>query len=264
MIDNDTQGKIDTALSTLRTVIQQAVRDEQLIDRLTKLGNDEALSNWIQAKIVEASPFWVAFIEVDRFKSVNDAFGYDAADELLRRIAEQIRNGARNFFMRPGLPFRAHGDEFFIGGLGDGTGVDCALEQIRSSVGALRVSSPSENDPSRFMSCTVSAGWATSVDCMSTGDLNERRLRGFLEAAVAEAKIARDRVVRYDPSHAKNQMRNGRTDCMQCQSKLDLRVPAMDLQEGSLICPNCGASLERPVGLRPSHIPQALSSVQGT
>lgn len=254
MIDNDTQGKIDTALAALRTVVQQAVRDEQLIDRLTKLGNDEALSNWIQAQIVEGDPFWIAFIEVDRFKSVNDAFGYDAADELLRRIAEQIRNGARNFFLRPGLPFRAHGDEFYISGLGDDEGVDGALEQVRRTIEALRVISPSE--PSRFMRCTVSAGWATSADCKIDGDLTERRLRGLLEIAVAEAKIERNQVVHYDPGFAKNHMRNGRTDCMRCQSKLDLRVPAMDPQDGDLICPNCGARLERPVGLRPSHVSQ--------
>lgn len=241
--------EIEVALDHLREVVQRTVRAEQLVDQLTKLNNDDALNEWIQSQTDVADDFWLAFIEVDRFKSVNDEFGYDDADELLRRIAEQLKNAAANFFLSPARAFRAHGDEFFIGGAGNGEGVAEALDQIRTSIGALRVKAESMPKPMR---CTVSVGWATSVDAQGSGkDLTQRSLRGLLETAVAEAKRERNRVLRYDPSMEKSATREGRADCGACRSQFTLIVAIEDKHTESLRCPNCGNEIERPVSLRP-------------
>ena len=92
-----THPHIEAALEQLRGVIRSTVRAEQLVDQLTKLSNDDALNEWIQQQLVSAANFWLAFVEVDRFKSVNDEFGYDDADELLRQIAGQLTNAATSF-----------------------------------------------------------------------------------------------------------------------------------------------------------------------
>jgi len=105
--DHGAHPEIEQALEQLRAVIRRTVRAEQLIDQLTKLANDDALNEWIQSQIEQGSAFWLAFIEVDRFKSVNDEFGYDDADELLRRVAVQLKNAAVNFFIMPATAFRA-------------------------------------------------------------------------------------------------------------------------------------------------------------
>jgi diguanylate cyclase (GGDEF)-like protein len=246
------QQRIDEALAGLKGLLEQAVREEQLIDRLTKLGNDEALIEWIQGCLDVGGPFWLAFIEVDRFKSVNDEFGYDAADELLRRIAEQLRNGASNYFGSAATPFRAHGDEFFLGGSGVEGEVGEALEQIRSSIAALRVPSPTQPNGG-LMRCTVSVGWASNQDVLAAGleVLTVRELRGALESTVGVAKIRRDVVVRYSADVQKTPMRSGRADCPTCGTKFDLRIPVGDNRFDDLVCPNCGGAVARPPGLHP-------------
>jgi diguanylate cyclase (GGDEF)-like protein len=239
---------IEAALEQLRGAIRRTVRAEQLVDQLTKLSNDDALNEWIQVQIEAGNEFWLAFVEVDRFKSVNDEFGYDDADELLRRIAGQLENAATSFFTPQATPFRAHGDEFFIGGPGDGADVSAALDQIRTSIAALRVKAESNPKP---MSCTVSIGWATSLDAQtSTQDLTKRSLRGTLETAVAEAKRARNCVVRYEPSMEKRGARGGRADCGACSAKFTVSIAIGDPGVDKLYCPSCGDRVERPVSLR--------------
>ncbi len=251
MTERRAQEEIQEVLGRLRGLVEQAVREEQLIDRLTTLGNDEALNEWIQSNLHDNKPFWLAFIEVDRFKAVNDEFGYDAADELLRKVAEQLRSGV-SYFDGPTTPFRAHGDEFFLGGVGDAEGVGDALEQIRRGISSLRVRPPDRRDAPGRMRCTVSVGWATDSDGKASAEvLGVRELRGALESAVAEAKNRRDCVVRFAPHMLKAAFRADRTDCGACRTKLDIRVPHADLRVGPLTCPNCGTELTRSPALLP-------------
>lgn len=248
-LEQQTHPEIEAALEQLRGVIRRTVRAEQLVDQLTKLSNDDALNEWIQSHIEAGDDFWLAFVEVDRFKSVNDEFGYDDADELLRRIAGQLKNAATNFFTPQATPFRAHGDEFFVGGPGDGADVSAALDQIRTSITTLRVKAESKPSP---MSCTVSIGWATSHDAQTSGkDLTKRSLRGILETAVAEAKRERNRVLRYDLSMEKRSAREGRADCGACRAKFTVSIAIEDPRVDELHCPSCGNRVERPVSLRP-------------
>lgn len=52
--------------------IDQRVRAEQLCDQLTRLPNEPALFAAIDDPIDRDQPFWLAFIEVDRFEWIND------------------------------------------------------------------------------------------------------------------------------------------------------------------------------------------------
>jgi diguanylate cyclase (GGDEF)-like protein len=241
------QGEIEAALEGLRAAVRKAVRAEQLVDRLTHLGNDEALGEWLQDQIDRGAEFWLAFIEVDRFKNINDEFGYELADQLLLRIADQLRNGATNFFASQATPFRAHGDEFYLGGPGLGDGVHEALDQIRGAIGAVRVVDRGHTKPMR---CTVSVGWVTSVEVQNSELLTGRSVRTLLDATVADAKRDRNCVRRYDPAMRKAQLRDGRADCGACGAKFTVTVPITDTRAGPLVCPNCGESVERPSSLR--------------
>jgi diguanylate cyclase (GGDEF)-like protein len=247
-LEPPTHPEIEAALEQLRVTIRRTVRAEQLVDQLTKLSNDDALNEWIQSQIEVGNDFWLAFVEVDRFKSVNDEFGYDDADVLLCRIAGQLKNAATNFFTTQATPFRAHGDEFFVGGPGDGAGVPEALEQIRTSMASLRVKAESKLKP---MSCTVSIGWATLRDAQTSGeDATKRSLRGILETAVAEAKRKRNQVVRYAASMEKRSAREGRADCGGCRARFTVSIPIENTGVEELYCPSCGQRVERPVSLR--------------
>jgi diguanylate cyclase (GGDEF)-like protein len=160
-------------------------------DQLTRLPNDAALSAAIDGLLERGEGFWLAFIEVNRFKWINDRFGYQSADALLRRIATALE-GAQHYFGKQPTAFRPHGDEFFLLGEWD-RGVDGGvlhktLDLVRQVVGALRV--PTDRGE---IHCTVSVGWTDTVYLaaeLGQRDmiLTRREIMAALELATAEAK----------------------------------------------------------------------------
>ena len=79
------------------------------LDPLTNLPNRRALDNALQARVSEGMTALVR-IDLDRFKQVNDVFGHEAGDHVLRSVADILRNGTRE----DDLPARVGGDEFVI------------------------------------------------------------------------------------------------------------------------------------------------------
>jgi len=83
-------------------------------DPLTGLANRASLErHLLQALEAEPAPgsaLAVAFIDLDRFKPINDLLGHDAGDELLRQVALRLRATVRetDFVARFG------GDEFVV------------------------------------------------------------------------------------------------------------------------------------------------------
>lgn len=97
---------------------QQTVRrlreaeERAATDSLTQLGNHRAFQDGLAAGIARARedgmPFSVAIIDIDHFKSINDSFGHQVGDEVLRVLARQLRGAAR----AGDLLSRIGGDEF--------------------------------------------------------------------------------------------------------------------------------------------------------
>jgi diguanylate cyclase (GGDEF)-like protein len=81
-------------------------------DGLTGLPNRSGFGERLDAVMAERGTSTVAlmFIDLDRFKEVNDTWGHGAGDELLRAAAERMRR-----VVRPGdLLARLAGDEFVV------------------------------------------------------------------------------------------------------------------------------------------------------
>lgn len=81
-------------------------------DELTGLPNRglfaEQLARAIGRSQRKGAPLAVLFIDLDRFKSVNDTLGHDTGDSLLRQVAGRLRNNLRI----GDFPGRWGGDEF--------------------------------------------------------------------------------------------------------------------------------------------------------
>jgi diguanylate cyclase (GGDEF)-like protein len=87
-----------------------------LTDQLTGLSNREAVLRRIEERIVQhrrrgdARPFAVLFADFNRFKQINDRYGHDVGDEVLREMATRLRQGVRT----SDVVARYAGDEFLV------------------------------------------------------------------------------------------------------------------------------------------------------
>lgn len=68
-------------------------------DRLTGIPNRETLLTTLQAEIERAArhykPLALAFIDIDRFKPINDTYGHNSGDAVLRQVAGIIADSIR-------------------------------------------------------------------------------------------------------------------------------------------------------------------------
>lgn len=241
---------VNAALEELRSQIDQRVRAEQLCDQLTRLPNDTALSAAIDGLMERREQFWLAFFEIDRFKWINDQFGYQNADILLQRVAE-VLDGATHYFGEPVSAFRPHGDEFYLlGSWHDDAAadqLDTTLALVQSNVSALQV--PTARG---ILQCTVSVGWLDSMSleadlALRQGVLTRREIFGALEVTVGEAKWQRDCVVRFSSDLRKDGAIALRSDCSACRCKFQVSVKRSGLADAAQwCCPNCGTRQERP------------------
>jgi diguanylate cyclase (GGDEF)-like protein len=79
-------------------------------DPLTDLPNRAMFSERIDALDAASQPFALVYIDIDDFKKVNDRHGHAAGDDLLRWVAERMRQSIRD----TDLLARSAGDEFTI------------------------------------------------------------------------------------------------------------------------------------------------------
>ncbi|MCC9005665.1 diguanylate cyclase domain-containing protein [Pseudomonas putida] len=88
---------------------QQALLDMAYRDALTGLGNRKAFHQQLERSLgAQRLPLGVLFLDLDRFKQVNDRFGHDVGDALLVCMAERLRNAMR----KQDMAYRLGGDEF--------------------------------------------------------------------------------------------------------------------------------------------------------
>jgi diguanylate cyclase (GGDEF)-like protein len=114
-------------------------RDEAILDPLTGLLNRHAL----MPRFIELShqarlsnqPVCMALCDVDGFKGVNDEYGHDRGDAVLRDVAYELRKRLRSFE----LVYRLGGEEFLIvlPGVTCEEGLEVA-ERLRAAVEQVR------------------------------------------------------------------------------------------------------------------------------
>ena len=93
---------------------EQELEFQSRHDVLTGLANRLLLRERLEQAMAVARrsklPLWVVFIDLDRFKFVNDTLGHDAGDTLLKLIADRLRDATREV----DTVARLGGDEFVL------------------------------------------------------------------------------------------------------------------------------------------------------
>ncbi|RTL59697.1 MAG: EAL domain-containing protein [Hyphomicrobiales bacterium] len=79
-------------------------------DALTDLPNRALLRKHLEASCASRSPLGVLYLDLDRFKPVNDTLGHAVGDKLLRAVAERLKSCLRD----GDLVARLGGDEFAV------------------------------------------------------------------------------------------------------------------------------------------------------
>ena len=84
------------------------------LDKLTQLANRHYIEREIQTRLSETQrlnvPFGILFMDIDRFKILNDTYGHDVGDRVLRSVSRTFVAGSRPFDL-----FGRWGGEEFIG-----------------------------------------------------------------------------------------------------------------------------------------------------
>ncbi|HEY5940194.1 MAG TPA: diguanylate cyclase [Gemmatimonadales bacterium] len=89
---------------------QRAAAADELTGLSTYRVLRERLAFEIERSKRSSERFAVLFLDLDRFKQVNDQFGHEAGNDILRAVAEEIRNAVR----ASDVAARYGGDEFVV------------------------------------------------------------------------------------------------------------------------------------------------------
>lgn len=185
-------GGVQAFVSTARDITERKQLEQRLelmarTDALTGLLNRQALMEHIEREIhrIEriGGTLAVIYLDIDDFKKVNDTFGHEAGDRVLKSVAEILQDGIRSI----DVAARLGGEELCIAipAADLQAGLDVA-ERLR-----LAVSADVIDVDGLTISCTASWGVAQ----WRNGEKFEELLRRADEAMYTAKKNGKNRVV---------------------------------------------------------------------
>jgi two-component system cell cycle response regulator len=185
-----TQIKNKRYTDILRNNLDQSL-EAAVTDQLTGLHNRRYMSSQLSALVQRATheggePVAALLLDIDHFKMINDSFGHDVGDEVLREFAVRLATNVR----AADLPCRYGGEEFVVAM--PGTDLDVAeriAERIRMHVAGspFRVAGGSE-----ILTVTISIGVAATT---GPGDTPDALLKRADEALYEAKQAGRNRVI---------------------------------------------------------------------
>ena len=90
--------QLGLALSNVR--LRVSLRQQSIIDPLTQLYNRRYMDEVLKRELIRSSrngaPLSVLVLDLDHFKRINDTFGHEAGDAILRKVALTLRENIRS------------------------------------------------------------------------------------------------------------------------------------------------------------------------
>jgi diguanylate cyclase (GGDEF)-like protein len=182
----------------MMNLVYQATHDA-LTGVYTRQSGEDALSLLQRLAAMSGKPLSVAFVDVDRFKSVNDTFGHEAGDEVLRQLVQRVSAGLRrtDFVVRWGgeeflvvlpdtPPEHIHG--LFVRLREQGLGFRPDGEPLTASIGVASTSEPGVDDWHTLVTVAdhrMYAAKQSGRDCIVLGDDVPRPFTARLAEQVA-------------------------------------------------------------------------------
>ena len=118
-----------TAMSYMLLRLAEAKRmfsQMSLMDGLTGLRNKRSFDLSLEHLVQEGSSFGLCYIDINYFKTVNDRFGHNVGDALLKTVAKRIQENTSY------PAYRIGGDEFVI--LGDEEVEEARYKQFKKNI----------------------------------------------------------------------------------------------------------------------------------
>jgi len=172
-------------------VLQSQLREQAIRDALTNLFNRRYLEETLERELARATresyPLCVIMMDLDYFKDVNDTYGHEAGDVVLKTLAETVTHKSRHgdFVCRFG------GEEFVL--VMPNIGIEKAKERaddLHQTINALNITYGRFN-----LTTTISMGIAWYP---AHGKTKEELLRAADMAMYVAKNTGRNRVTVYD------------------------------------------------------------------
>jgi diguanylate cyclase (GGDEF)-like protein len=235
-------------------LVRDLAREAQ-IDPLTRLANrtrliDQAGAVLQQRRAGDAHDVALLYLDLDRFKAVNDSIGRVAGDQLLVQVAERLQT-----IVRPGdLVARLGGDEFVVlcQRIADEPAARAVADRLTDGL-----ADPFWVDGTpQFLSASIGISRATS-------DSDAAALLADADAALARAKAAEARAAVYEPSMRQELSLRGRFEhdlfdaianeelVLHYQPQLDLRTARISGVEAVLRWQHPNWGMTKPESILP-------------
>lgn len=122
----------------LRNCLYQDQRNSLAMkDNLTKIFNRNYMESYINSLLVSKREFCLAIMDIDHFKHINDTYGHDFGDIVLKELSDFVKN---NLNLGEKI-YRWGGEEFIISFESDDISyVERRLNEIREQISFLKFS----------------------------------------------------------------------------------------------------------------------------
>lgn len=168
---NDEIGETGAAVVKMRDVLRVMVEKDPLTLLYNRRYGTGRMKN-VQASFLRTGqPFAMAIGDIDFFKKVNDTYGHDAGDEVLKFVAEELRK----MMLGCGFAVRWGGEEFLL--VYETADVNAARGKIEALLEKLRKSTISYGDYN--INVTMTMGLVAGNADLDVNDLIKRADAGL-------------------------------------------------------------------------------------